>query len=109
MAGSARVQPLLRDFAETFPGAAGRDVGSIVGHAGDHAEHVAIEDGEGQVERDAADGGSGVIADAGKGTYGGIVAREAAGGGDVLRGAPQVAGARVVAEAAPKSQHVFFG
>ena len=109
MAGLARVQPLLRDLAEAFAGAGGGDVGGIVGHAGDHAEHVAVQHGEGQVERDAADRGGGVIADAGEGADGVIVPRKAAGSGDLLRGAAQIAGARVVAEAAPQGQHVVFG
>ena len=109
MAGLARVHPLLGDFAEPSAGAAGGDVGSIVGYARHHAEHVAVQDREGQVEGDASDGGGRVIPDAGEGANGIVIPREAAGCGDLLRGAAQVAGARVVAEAAPQGQHVVFG
>src|ERR1039458_9738415 len=56
MAGLARVHPLLGDFAEASAGAAGGDVGSIVGYARQHAEYVAVQDREGQVEGDASDG-----------------------------------------------------
>src|ERR1035437_1495872 len=44
-----------------------------------------------------------------KGRSKAMLPMEAAGCGDALRGAAQVAGARVVAEAAPQGQHVVFG
>ena len=56
-----------------------------------------------------ADGGGGVIADAGQRADAVVVARETAGRHDPLRGEAQIARARVVAEAAPQREHVVFG
>src|SRR5262249_16125881 len=62
-----------------------------------------------QSERDARDCGRCVVADAGQGADAGVVGGESPGCDCVLRGAPQIAGARVVAQAAPQREDVVLG
>ena len=96
-------------------GAAGRLGGEVVGQgivAGEDADNIAIDDGDGFAEADAGDGGGGVGADAGQfGEFGGgggegagVVSNEEAGG------LAEVAHARVVAQALPGFEEgVVFG
>ena len=66
---------------------------------------VAVHRHRRQAERDRADGGGGVVADAGQRAQPGQVAREAAGRHHRLGAGVQVAGAGVVAKSCPGRQH----
>ncbi len=70
-----------------------------------HALDIAVHRHRRQTERDRADRRCGVVADARQRPQPGQVTREAAGGNHRLRAGVQVAGARVVAEAGPGSEH----
>ena len=96
------------DGAESLARARRGDVGRVVFHAGDHTQDVAIDYRVRQTESNAGDGGRGIVADAGQSADGLIMAREAAGRGDLLRGAAQIAGARIVSQAGPQREHVLF-
>src|SRR5262249_10688394 len=85
------------------------DIGGVVLHTRDHAQHIAIEDRPRQAERDAADRGGRVVADARQRADRLILARKAACRDDLLRSAPQIAGARVIAEPRPGGQDIVLG
>ena len=74
--------------------------------AAEDAHDVAVHDGLGDAERDRGDRGGRVRADAGQRAPALERARKRARRGDGLRGAVEVAGARVVPEAAPLGEDV---
>ena len=74
---------------------------SVVLYARDYAEHITIEHHVRQSERDAGDGGGGVIANARQRAQALEIARKSAHVDDLLRRAPQIPRARIVAQAAP--------
>ena len=87
------------------------DVVAGAGHAGEDAENVSVNGGNGQAEGDGSDGSGGIVADAGEGAQKGFVGGHFAAviADDHLRGLLQVAGAAVIAEAFPKFQELILG
>jgi hypothetical protein len=78
--------------------------------AREHAPHVAVDGGQGQSERNGADGGGRVVAETregaqGDGIGGGVAAMVAH---DALGGALERTGAAVVAESRPCGENLFF-
>src|SRR5690606_8082495 len=76
--------------------------------AGEDAGHVAVEDGQRYAVGEGEHGRHGIVADAGEGAGGGLVRGEPAAvvASDLLRGAVEVPGTRVVAESLPRLQDV---
>jgi hypothetical protein len=76
--------------------------------AGEDTIDIAIDDGSGEAEGDAPDGGSGIVAYALEfpDFFEGV--REMAEGDDLLGGVVEVAGSAVIAQALPLAQHLVF-
>ena len=101
------IQPLLRDLAKTRARAAGGNIGRIVGQPRDDARDISVQHGIRQAEGDARNRGGGVVAHARELSYGLVAAGKKA--THLARGFMQIAGSRIVAEAAPTRQNLFRG
>ena len=76
--------------------------------AGEDSIDIAINDGSGEAEGDASDGGSGIVAYALE--FPDLIegVREMAEGNDLLGGVVEITGSAVVAQALPLAQHLVF-
>ena len=99
-------QEVTGEFPERLQCSRGFYIGADGEHAGKHAGDISIDERGALAERDAGDGAGGVATDAGQGAQlGGCAGQFAAVLADEeLRGAMQVAGARIVAETFPQFQ-----